>query len=70
MRADEEAIDQLNRAILTDIQLSGEAFLSSTVIHDRFWLRACIVNPLARSEDIDFLVGLVKERGRQLAHPA
>ena len=65
MRADAQAIDRLNRAILTDIQLSGEAFLSSTVIHDRFWLRACIVNPLARSEDIDVLIRLVKERGRQ-----
>jgi len=32
--------------------------LSSTVLSGKFWLRACIVNPRARREDIDELIQL------------
>jgi hypothetical protein len=49
----------VNTATAAAIQLGGEAFLSSTVIDGRFWLRACIVNPLASEQDIDRLVAAV-----------
>ncbi|MDQ3811875.1 MAG: hypothetical protein M3336_16455, partial [Chloroflexota bacterium] len=51
------------RELLTEMQLGGGAFVSGTVLHGHFWLRACIVNPLARAEDIDALVTLVRELG-------
>ncbi|HEY7723843.1 MAG TPA: pyridoxal-dependent decarboxylase [Anaeromyxobacteraceae bacterium] len=60
-----EALDDLNRAVLRDIQLGGAAFLSSTVMAGRFWLRACIVNPRARLEDMDALVELVRAAARR-----
>jgi glutamate/tyrosine decarboxylase-like PLP-dependent enzyme len=56
---DEETLTRVNTATAAAIQLGGEAFLSSTVIDGRFWLRACIVNPLASEQDIDRLVAAV-----------
>src|SRR6266850_3010050 len=44
--------DTLNRRLLERLQLGGEAFLSSTELHGRFLLRACIVNYLSAWEDI------------------
>jgi glutamate/tyrosine decarboxylase-like PLP-dependent enzyme len=52
--------DALNRAALTQLQLGGEAFLSSTVLDERFWMRACVVNPRATERDIDILIEAVK----------
>jgi glutamate/tyrosine decarboxylase-like PLP-dependent enzyme len=59
------ALDALNRQLLERIQLGGEAFLSSTVMNDVFWLRACIVNPRASVGDIEALVAIVKTAGRE-----
>jgi glutamate/tyrosine decarboxylase-like PLP-dependent enzyme len=53
---DGAALDALNWTILERLQLSGRAFVSSTVLHGRFVLRACIVNPLSAERDIDALV--------------
>jgi aromatic-L-amino-acid/L-tryptophan decarboxylase len=55
LNGDAERLDSLNKEILEKVQLGGEAFLSSTLINDRFWLRACIVNPRAKQTDIDRL---------------
>jgi aromatic-L-amino-acid decarboxylase len=62
-----EALDALNRAILEKIQLGGAAFLTSTVLDGRFWLRACLVNPRTRAADVSALVELVRATGRALA---
>lgn len=61
MNGDDKRLDSLNKAILETIQLGGEAFLSSTVINDKFWLRACIVNPRATQTDIDRLSNLLHQ---------
>jgi hypothetical protein len=37
------------------------AFLSSTVVDGRFWLRACIVNPRADRMDADALLDAVHQ---------
>ena len=64
---DPEALDALNRRILESIQLGGAAFLTSTVLDGRFWLRACLVNPRTRAADLRSLVELVRATGRELA---
>jgi hypothetical protein len=56
LRQDAQAIDRLNQAILEKLQLDGQAFLSSTVLDGRFWLRACIINPRTREEDLEEFV--------------
>jgi len=63
VRDDAEALDSLNKSLLEKTQLSGEAFLSSTVMDGRFWLRACIINPRAAEADIDRLVETLREIG-------
>jgi aromatic-L-amino-acid/L-tryptophan decarboxylase len=55
MTGNAQRLDSLNKEILEMVQLGGEAFLSGTVNNDKFWLRACIVNPPARRTDIDRL---------------
>ena len=55
-RKDAQMLDSLNKAILERVQLGGLAFLSSTVLDGRFWLRACIINPRTCEEDLDVLV--------------
>jgi aromatic-L-amino-acid/L-tryptophan decarboxylase len=67
LRGGGEALDALNRELLTELQLGGGAFVSSTVLGGRFWLRACIVNHLARTGDVDALVALVREIGARRA---
>jgi aromatic-L-amino-acid decarboxylase len=64
---DRQATDAVNKALLERVQLGGEAFLSSTVMGGRFWLRACIVNPRTTSEDITRLVEIARAAGVQCA---
>ena len=56
IRKDAQTIDKLNKAILEELQLGGQAFLSSTVLNGRFWLRACIINPRTCEDDLQELV--------------
>ena len=59
--------DALNKSLLEALQLGGKAFLSSTVMDGRFWLRACVINPRARQGDMDALVGTVVNTGMLLS---
>ena len=54
-----ELLDRFNQAVLHRVQLGGEAFLSSTVLGDRFWLRACLVNPRTTRSNLDALLEAV-----------
>ena len=65
LKENPEALEPLNNAILERIQMSGDAFLSSTTLNGNFWLRACVVNPGARLEYMDELVELVRKTGLQ-----
>ena len=66
LHGDEPALDALNRRALSAMQLGGEAFVSSTVIGGRFWLRACIVNHRATTEDIDAMVDVVRRMAMEV----
>jgi len=66
-RQGENKVDDCNRAVLEKLQLGGKVFLSSTVIGDKFWLRACIVNPRASEEDIDLVPKVVAEAATSIA---
>jgi glutamate/tyrosine decarboxylase-like PLP-dependent enzyme len=54
-----EALDALNRRVLTAIQLGGEAFLSGTELDGRPVLRACFINPRTTAADVERIVELV-----------
>jgi aromatic-L-amino-acid/L-tryptophan decarboxylase len=55
-----DTLDALNARLLAALQLGGAAFLSSTVLRGQYWLRACIVNPLATAADIDALLDTIR----------
>ncbi|MEO5951898.1 MAG: pyridoxal-dependent decarboxylase, partial [Chloroflexia bacterium] len=63
----DDQLNALNKRILEDIQLSGAAFLSSTLAGGKFALRACIVNHRASIEDMAFLAQLVQSTGSKLS---
>ena len=58
---DAAGLNALNQAILEDVQLGGEAFLSGTMVDGRFALRACIINPRSNPADIETLVRVIRE---------
>ena len=62
------ASDDVNRAALADVQLAGGAFLAGTMLDDRFWFRACIVNPRTTEADVDELVTLVRSAVTRSLH--
>jgi aromatic-L-amino-acid/L-tryptophan decarboxylase len=56
LRDNVQKVDDLNKGVLEKVQLGGQAFLSSTVLDGRFWLRACIINPRTCEEDLEELI--------------
>jgi aromatic-L-amino-acid/L-tryptophan decarboxylase len=65
-RRDDDSIVALNRALLEQLQLGGEAFLTSTELRGRYVLRACIVNDRSRREDVDRMLAAVRTIGGEL----
>jgi aromatic-L-amino-acid/L-tryptophan decarboxylase len=61
---DEPALAALNQEILADLQESGVAVPSSTLLGGRFALRVAICNHRSRREDFDLLVREVLRLGR------
>ncbi|KRQ10430.1 pyridoxal phosphate-dependent decarboxylase family protein [Bradyrhizobium manausense] len=59
------AADAVNREIVADVQESGIAAPSSTILHGKFAIRAAIVNHRTAESDIDALVAAVIRFGMQ-----
>src|SRR4030095_3081823 len=55
----ETYLNELNQALLTAVERSGEAFLSNALVEGRFVLRACIVNFHTSLSDVEALLPLV-----------
>jgi len=66
--ADETAnyLNDLNLALLTELQKTGEVYLSNAVVRGKFALRACIVNFHTSLSDIEALLPIVLRMGRAL----
>ncbi len=65
----EAYLNELNQAIQTRLEVSGELFVSNAVIEDRYLLRACIVNFRTSAKDIAEIPEIISRHGRQ-AHEA
>jgi aromatic-L-amino-acid/L-tryptophan decarboxylase len=59
-------LNELNLALLTRLQGSGEVYLSNALVHGKFALRVCIVNFRTSLPDIEALLPLVLRTGRTL----
>jgi aromatic-L-amino-acid/L-tryptophan decarboxylase len=66
LRCDDAALDALNQAVMREVQLEGEAFLSGTTLQGCFVLRACVLHSMTTEEDIMALVGSVQRAVRRL----
>jgi glutamate/tyrosine decarboxylase-like PLP-dependent enzyme len=61
------ALNQLNQAILTELQIRGLAVPSQTTLAGRFAIRVCITNHRSELNDFDALVRDVISLGRELS---
>ena len=59
-------LNELNEALLEEIQGSGEAFVSNAVVQGRYLLRPCIVNFNTGESDVDAIPEIVCRLGRHL----
>jgi glutamate/tyrosine decarboxylase-like PLP-dependent enzyme len=62
----ERYLEQLNRELLTQLQNSGEAYVSNAIVREKFALRACIVNFRTSPADIEALPPLVVRLGKEI----
>jgi len=60
-------LNELNEALLEELQKEGDNFVSNAVIGETFLLRACIVNFRTTLPDVQRLPGNVARIGRQVA---
>lgn len=67
-RADaiDDYLNELNEALLVDVQASGRAFISNAMVGDQYLLRACVVNFRTTAFDIEEVVRIVADSGRSL----
>jgi glutamate/tyrosine decarboxylase-like PLP-dependent enzyme len=63
---DGDALDEVNKRIVIELQEQGIAVLSGTVIKGKYVLRAANSNHRSRREDFDFLVREVRRIGKEL----
>jgi len=59
-------LNALNKALLAELQTSGQLFLSNAVVDGRYLLRSCIVNFRSNETDIDEIPEAIASIGRRL----
>ena len=59
-------LNKLNRDILDQLDMSGEAYISNAVINEDFLLRACVVNFRTTLADVQALSEIVVRIGREI----
>ena len=64
---DQDVLNELNRRILVELQESGIAMPSHTLVHGNFALRAAITNHRSRREDFKILVQATLRLGAQFS---
>jgi aromatic-L-amino-acid decarboxylase len=62
----EEYLSELNRRLMTEIQLDGRVYISNAILAGRFVLRSCIVNFRTEADDIDAVLDVAAELGARL----
>jgi aromatic-L-amino-acid/L-tryptophan decarboxylase len=65
MRGDEAALDELNQAIMGDVQVGGRAFLAGINIRGRFALRSCAMHYALDEGHVQAITGAVRDAGHR-----
>ncbi len=66
---DEEALEQINRKVLSRIFWEDRAFLSSTLAHGTFTLRMCIINHTTTWDDVRETLKAAERFGMEASAP-
>lgn len=62
-------LDELNSRIMYAVQRGGRAYISNTLLHGRFSLRACITNFRTTRADVDATLDIIREAAQALLAP-
>jgi len=58
-------LNELNEAILSEVQASGRAFVSNAIVDGSYLLRACVVNFRTTAADIDAVIEIIADIGNK-----
>jgi glutamate/tyrosine decarboxylase-like PLP-dependent enzyme len=67
LRGDDETLNQLNEAIMEDVQVGGRAFLAGTDVRGHFALRSCALHYELDETHVHAIVDAVRDAGRRRA---
>ena len=59
-------LNNLNEALLNQLQKSGEVFLSNALVSGKYCLRACIVNFRTSEKDINDIIEIIVREGQKV----
>lgn len=59
-------LNQLNKALLAEVQKSGQAFVSNAIVDGDYLLRACVINFRTTEPDIDSVLQIISGTARSL----
>jgi aromatic-L-amino-acid decarboxylase len=65
LRGEEERLDALNKQIMEEVQIGGNAFLNGTLVHSRFVLRSCALHFALTVDDVEAIVEEVRQVGER-----
>jgi len=63
LRGEEERLDVLNKQIMDQVQVAGNAFVNGTLLSGRFTLRSCALHYALTREDVEAIVEEVSRVG-------
>ena len=64
--SDDKRLNQLNKALLDELQVGGKVFLSNAIVNEKYCLRACIVNFRTSEKDIQETIEIIVTEGRKI----
>lgn len=62
----EAYLNTLNETLLNELQTGGEVFLSNAIVHEKYCLRACIVNFRTSENDISEVIDIIAREGKRV----
>jgi len=65
LRGEEERLDALNKQIMEEVQIGGNAFVNGTLVHGRFVLRSCALHFALTVDDVEAIVEEVRQVGER-----
>lgn len=63
---DEDAIAELNQALIPALEADGRVFITGTRLKGKFVIRACIINHRKSEASIDYLLDVIRDVGSKL----